>query len=424
MKNLFNKLFAKKKKQNYRNLQFSRLQKSVGVKKIFDSFQKNLEKCEIRFVGGCIRKILNNEDFDDIDLATDITPSKVQEILESNNISYYNTGADHGTITANINNEKFEITSLRKDVLTDGRHAKVEFTKDWSKDSLRRDFTINCIYSDISGNLYDPFNGKFDLKNGIIKFIGDADKRIKEDYLRILRYIRFYLDYSKHEHEVSVKKIILKNIHGIKKISKERLLDELKKILQTKNFTNIIEDKFSSEIINLIFPELNKLISLKSIRDHSKDILSKNDFIFRLSLFIVDGKENAEYFVFKYNISNKDKQRIIFLNRHYNLLNDKNFFTEKNLLKIYYFNGISSVYDLINFKIFISKKLSKNLVLLKNNFSKIPRPELPIKAKNLIEKFGLKEGKDLGDKIKEIENLWIQNNFNISESDIKKISTN
>ena len=260
-------LLRTKNKQNYRNLQFSRLQKSVGVKKIFDSFQKNLEKCEIRFVGGCIRKILNNEDFDDIDLATDIPPSKVQEILESNNISYYNTGADHGTITANINNEKFEITSLRKDVLTDGRHAKVEFTKDWSKDSLRRDFTINCIYSDISGNLYDPFNGKFDLKNGIIKFIGDADKRIKEDYLRILRYIRFYLDYSKHEHEAGIKKIILKNIHGIKKISKERLLDELKKIFQTKNFTNIIEDKFSAEIINLVFPELNKLISLKSPLD-------------------------------------------------------------------------------------------------------------------------------------------------------------
>ena len=97
-----------------------------------------------------------------------------------------------------MDNFKFEITSLREDVITDGRHAKVKFSNDWKKDSLRRDFTINSIYADCNGNLFDPHNGKEDLENGIINFIGNTDNRIKEDYLRILRYLRFFLGYSKN----------------------------------------------------------------------------------------------------------------------------------------------------------------------------------------------------------------------------------
>ena len=98
-----------------------------------------------------------------------------------------------------IDDNKFEITSLREDILTDGRHAKVKFSKDWKKDASRRDFTINSIYSDREGNLFDPFNGKKDLEKGFVNFIGDPDKRIKEDYLRILRYLRFFLNYSKQK---------------------------------------------------------------------------------------------------------------------------------------------------------------------------------------------------------------------------------
>ena len=144
-------------------------------------------------------------------------------------ISYYETGIEHGTITAIIDEYKYEITSLRKDVSTDGRHAEVEFSLDWKEDASRRDFTINSIYADGDGNLFDPFNGKKDLEEGYINFIGNAEKRIQEDYLRILRYLRFYLNYSNHKHQSEIIKSIKKNIDGISNISSERLIDELKK---------------------------------------------------------------------------------------------------------------------------------------------------------------------------------------------------
>ena len=166
------------------------------------------------------------------------------------------SGIKHGTITALIDNCKFEITSLREDVSSDGRHAEVNYTKDWKKDAERRDFTINSIYSDYDGNIFDPYNGIEDIKKGIINFIGNPNKRIQEDYLRILRYVRFFLGYSKQKHKPNTIKFIKMNLDGITKLSKERLVDELKKILNVKILHNLSKDKFSKEIIEIVFPEL------------------------------------------------------------------------------------------------------------------------------------------------------------------------
>ena len=144
-----------------------------------------------------------------------------------------------------IDDQNFEITTLRKDVKTDGRHAVVEYTTNWKEDSLRRDFSINSIYSDLDGNLYDPNFGHRDLNVGIIKFIGDPETRIKEDYLRIIRYLRFYTEYSKIDHEINIIKIIKKNSEGLGKISKERQFNELKKILKLDNFLKLFKNKTS-----------------------------------------------------------------------------------------------------------------------------------------------------------------------------------
>ena len=194
---LFNKIFFRPKNLNSSNLAFQNLKKEKEIEKIFKVISEFSDNSEIRYVGGCVRKIINDQKVDDIDFAVNLNPNEISEIFKKNNIRFYQTGVEHGTITALINKKKFEITSLRKDISTDGRHAKVEFSKDWHEDASRRDFTINSIYADIDGNLYDPFNGKKDLENGEIKFIGDAQERIQEDYLRILRYIRFFLNYSK-----------------------------------------------------------------------------------------------------------------------------------------------------------------------------------------------------------------------------------
>ena len=311
MKNFLLKFIKQKNINLNTNLKFENLKKKYEIKKIFNIFSNDLNNCQIRFIGGCVRKALSNENVDDIDLAVDLTPEEVKLILKNNNIKFFETGIEHGTITAKINNEKFEITSLRRDIKSYGRHADVEFTKKWYEDAARRDFSINCIYADLEGNLYDPFEGKKDLKNGKVKFIGNAENRIREDYLRVLRYIRFFLDYSNQPHDLDIQKQILKNISGINKISKERLLSELEKIFKSKNIFKINDDEFLVKILNLVFPELKNIRLLEKLNDQALEILQSKDFLFWLSILIIDETDNTDYFLYKYKLSNNDKRRMI-----------------------------------------------------------------------------------------------------------------
>ncbi len=424
MINILSKIFKNKDKKNLYEKDFEDLRKKTNIDKIFDIISNFSEISEIRYVGGSIRKIINNEKVDDIDLATNITPEKICEILKKNKINFYESGINHGTITAKIEQNKFEITTLRKDLITDGRHAQVEFSHDWHEDASRRDFTFNAIYADLHGNLYDPFDGKEDLKLGVVKFIGDPEKRIKEDYLRILRYVRFFLNYSKKDHDENLKKIIRRNINGISIISSERLIDELKKLFLSSGFLKLTKDKFCQEIISLIFPQLVNINIFQNINDHSKKIIEQKDFIFLISLMIIDSTDNSEYFIYKYKISNEDKKRIRFLSNIYSKNLDKDLFKEKNLWKIFYFNGKNSLIDLINFKILQKKNLDKKLIKLKNFFNNQEVPKLEIGAKTLIEKFNYKEGKELGNKLKEIEQFWVENSFKITDQELNKIIKN
>ena len=413
------------RRNNFKNISASikDLSTHKKVDQIFKAIKQNSISGEIRYVGGCIRKILNNEVVDDIDLATNLEPQEVCEILKNNNIKFYESGIEHGTITAMIDNFKFEITTLREDVETDGRHAKIKFSKDWKKDASRRDFTINSIYSDDAGNLFDPFNGKKDLENGYIKFIGEPDKRIKEDYLRILRYLRFYSNYSKHHHDTDVIKKIKINIGGISKLSKERLFDELKKITNIKTLEKLSKDKTSSEIFLMIFPEIKNLDFFSKLKPHSFNLAREFDFIFLLMLMILDNSDNADYFLYKFNISNKDKKRIKILDNFYRENSSKKI-TLNDLNKIFYFSGKQAVIDILNYKIFKSKKLDLKLKEFKDHFINKIIPIMPIKADLLMSKYKISKGKILGDKIKSIEEKWVENNFNISDQEVENILKN
>ena len=413
------------RRNNFKNISASikDLSTHKKVDQIFKVIKQNSTSGEIRYVGGCIRKILNNEVVDDIDLATNLEPQEVCEILKNNNIKFYESGIEHGTITAMIDNFKFEITTLREDVETDGRHAKIKFSKDWKKDASRRDFTINSIYSDDAGNLFDPFNGKKDLENGYIKFIGEPDKRIKEDYLRILRYLRFYSNYSKHHHDTDVIKKIKINIGGISKLSKERLFDELKKITNIKTLEKLSKDKTSSEIFLMIFPEIKNLDFFSKLKPHSYNLAREFDFIFLLMLMILDNSDNADYFLYKFNISNKDKKRIKILDNFYRENSSKKI-TLNDLNKIFYFSGKQAVIDILNYKIFKSKKLDLKLKEFKDHFINKIIPIMPIKADLLMSKYKISKGKILGDKIKSIEEKWVENNFNISDQEVENILKN
>ena len=424
MNNLLDKIFFRAQNLNYINLGFKNIKKETEIEKIFRAIHSFSANSEIRYVGGCVRKIINKENFDDIDLAVNLNPKDVCEALNKNDIKYYESGIEHGTITALINNIKFEITSLRKDVDTDGRHAKVEFSDNWKEDASRRDFTINAIYADIDGSLFDPFDGKKDLENGKIIFIGNAEIRIKEDYLRVLRYIRFFLNYSKAKHEPSVIKIIKKNLAGVSSISPERLLDELQKLVRSKGFSKLTKDKDSLAIINLVFPQLKNISLFRKLNSFAIKNLTKVDFILLLSLMIIDGTDNVDYFIYKFNLSKKDQKRLLFLNNFFSKKITSSSFAEKNLNKILYFKGREALIDVIYFKIFKSNKVESKLIKLIKIFKEKDIPVLPLKADILMEKYQIPEGKELGIKLKAIEEIWTNNNFKISEKEVQKIVSN
>ena len=421
MKNILDNFFLRSNNLEYISTNIRNLSKKNPVGKIFDAINSFSADSEIRYVGGCIRKIISQEEVDDIDLATNLIPQQVCEVLEKNKIQFYETGIQHGTITALIDEYKFEITSLREDISTDGRHAKVKFSKDWKEDALRRDFTINSIYSDRDGNLFDPFNGKDDLEKGLVRFIGNANQRINEDFLRILRYLRFFLNYSKQPHDLEVISKLKRNIDGVSNLSKERLLDELKKITKLSTLEKLSKDKICLEIILAIFPELKNIHIFSKLNSTKKEILRKVDFIFLLSLMIMDESDNIDYFLYKYNISNIDRKRIEIIKNFYEEKININTFKEKNLNKIFYHFGRQAIEDILIFRIIKSQKYEQSLLETLKFYENRKKPQMPIGAKKLMEKFKIPEGKHLGDKLKIIEQQWIDNNFQISDKQVEQI---
>lgn len=186
---------------------------------------------EARIVGGAVRDYILNKNIKDVDIASTFEPADLTKILESQNIKVIPTGIDFGTVTAIFKEKPYEITTLRKDINCDGRHAKISYTNDWQEDAARRDFTFNALYMDVNGKIYDYFKGQEDLAKGIVRFIGNANERIKEDYLRILRMFRFFAYYGKEnlpKKQLEECKLLSCNL---KKISSERIWLELEKIL-------------------------------------------------------------------------------------------------------------------------------------------------------------------------------------------------
>ena len=220
-----------------------------------------------RFVGGCVRDIILNHKISDIDLATILEPREVIKRLETKKIEFTTNAIKFGIVTVIINNLKFEVTTLRKDLFPDGRYAKIIFTKDWNIDAERRDFTINSIYCNWIHeeeniiNFWDPYNGKKDLVEGRIKFIKSPEISIQEDFVRALRYFRFFYKYSKYPHDANLLNTIYKYKKNIKSISSTRLEKELKKILLINDPKKILQDKDVVDLFEYIYPGFDKLLN-------------------------------------------------------------------------------------------------------------------------------------------------------------------
>ena len=367
---------------------------------------------QTQFVGGCVRKAIEGKLTKDIDLATVYKPEEVKKILLKNNYKVLDLAIKYGSITTFSKNYKYEITSLRKDIKPDGRHTKIQLTNNWLEDSLRRDFTINAIYCDKFGKIFDPVNGIKDLKNKKVNFIGSPDLRIKEDYLRILRFIRFTLEYNSNIQDHNIIRIINKNIRFLKLISEERLFIELKKILELKSFFTINKKNYFKKIINQIY-KIKFFDRLNRVQILNKKLGSNFNYLQLLSILLVGYDQKYKYFSKEFRLSNKDKDYLNFIYEQFKLLKNKQYSYQAIRRQIYFYNKDLTL-DFLNFIFCIKKEINlKTLLKYRLFIKKLKVPRFPISGDFLIKK-GFKQGKKLGKKLEFLEDSWIKSNFKLN----------
>ncbi len=209
---------------------------------------------DVRVAGGAVRNSLLGVPISDVDLATTMLPDDLIHVCKAAGFGVHPTGIDHGTVTVVNKGQPFEVTTLRLDVETDGRRAVVKFTDDWQADAMRRDFTINAMYCDASGKIYDYTTGYIDIQRKRVRFVGDSEARIKEDYLRILRFFRFHAWYGKGSPCPVGLAASVKLKSGLKKISAERIRQELLKLIVAPCAVDTLKVMAASGILKIIFP--------------------------------------------------------------------------------------------------------------------------------------------------------------------------
>lgn len=375
---------------------------------VFDKY-----KYEIRLCGGAVRDILMDKTPTDLDFATTATPDEMVEMLEKENIRLVNKGGlKHGTVTSHIDGVNFEVTTLRIDVITDGRHADVEFTKDWKLDAGRRDLTVNSMYLGMDGTVYDYFYGYEDLKNRQVKFVGDAKERISEDYLRILRYFRFYgrLANDPDLHDKYILEAIKEKGNGLKQISGERIWSELSKILEGTYGPELMKtilnlglgpyiglpdqpdvEEFDNVVRRSKGLKLHPITMLTGLLKEPQDMFELNNrlkfrvFDRELGLFIIECRDE------KWTLDSLKKYKIKVIQNP----------TKQGVMKEY-------IEQLL--------KYNNERVYLKE-FEKWTPIKFPVTG-NMIKTRGVKDGKKIGSIIKKLIVYWADDDF---KTDIEEL---
>ena len=265
---------------------------------------------EVRFVGGCVRDAILGRAVSDIDLATDAEPNRILELLGEKKIRAVPTGADHGTITAIPVHRPFQITTLRHDVETDGRRAKVSFTSDWAADAARRDFTINALSADMDGTIHDYVDGLADLHAGRVRFIGDAGERIAEDYLRILRFFRFQASYAAAEPDQVALDACREAAEKVENLSGERVWQELSRILAVAAPGTVFSLMDETGILTILLPvdrSINRLQALAALEDM---VGVSADPVRRLTALIQSSRREASQIAARFRLSRDERSRL------------------------------------------------------------------------------------------------------------------
>ena len=265
---------------------------------------------DVRFVGGCVRDALAGRPVKDIDLATHTPPEDVIRLLEQAGLKAVPTGIEHGTVTAVADHKPYEVTTLRVDVETFGRHARVAFTDDWAADAARRDFTFNALSCAPDGTLFDPFGGVADLHAGRVCFVGDPRARIGEDYLRLLRFFRFQAHYGKTPPDPEILAVCSELAPKLDHLSGERLREELFKLLGAENPTSVVGMMIDNGVLQHVLPVTGGVGVLRAvIRAEPED--ETPDPVVRLGALIKPDGTEANRVADRLKLANRDRHALL-----------------------------------------------------------------------------------------------------------------
>ena len=369
----------------------------------------------LRFVGGAVRDALRGIEGSDLDFATDLSPDELAEACAEEGLKTVPIGIKYGTIGVMIDDKLVEVTSLRKDIKTDGRHAEVEFTDNWEEDASRRDLTINAVYADEKGNVFDYYNGIEDLEKGKVRFIGSASQRIKEDYLRILRFFRFYSLFGIGKPDKKALDACIENREGLKNLSMERIRDELFKLMLTPKAAETMQIIQDNNILSYVMPDAKRIDALSFLMKltASKNIPGKP--LRRIFTIYQPDKNLAENLAVRLRLSRKEKQE--FIRWAETDIPMKDFLEDNSLRRIIYIYGKEFVADKFLLKMAKDKEVPPAWEFVWDNIQKNNIPVFPLKGKDLIDKGGVLP-QEVGKHLKALETLWINSNFSMSKKEL------
>lgn len=362
-----------------------------------------------RFVGGAVRNALLGANVVDIDIAVPIPPQEALSKLTAKGIKVVATGIEHGTITAILGTHAFEITSLRRDVETDGRHAKVQFTQDWAQDAFRRDFTINALYASLDGEIFDYATGVQDLIAGKVRFMGQARQRIAEDYLRVLRLFRFHAWYGKGDIDAEALRAAVEAKDKLAQLSAERVAKEMLRLLEANNPCPVLRVMAATAILSQLLPGALQLARLERLVKIDADNLYPPDPILRLAALMPDTREAAHAVSDRLKLSNADRMRLE------QALSDDSIganLSARHARALLYRTGVGRFRDKVMLKWAASPQSAsalpwRMLLQMADNWQ---RPRFPLSGRAVIEA-GIGEGPDVGRILAQVEDWWVGGDF-------------
>ncbi len=366
-----------------------------------------------RIVGGAVRNALIGKDVTDIDIATRLHPDEVMRHAEKAGFSPHPVGIEHGSVLLARDGRTFEITTLRRDVTTDGRHAVVAFTADWHEDARRRDFTMNALYANLSGNVYDPLGtGLDDALSGRVRFIGDPDSRIREDYLRILRFFRFWAEYDEKPPDAHAIAAIQRQRTGLRRISRERIREEMRRLLLAPRAAEAIEIMSEVGIAACIFPQscLPDARALARMLRIDARLSLHPDWLLRLSALCGPLDTLKDLF----RLSRKEAKRIQELHQTLHMI--RSLLSKRETEELFRWQklvsdlGTAPVIDALRFSHAHGMLDDTDLARLVPALKKFSPPPFPLSGRHVLA-LGIASGPQVGHLLRTVRRRWQEQGF-------------